>query len=372
MKDRFHTFAKTIGWDKFEFSVIEIFDLNMQKEKENYYLQEYLPLLNTIFKSNFNDIQTYDSLYEKLKLLQSDFETNYKGISIYLYKCINGELDNNCIMFNSLNELSNYLNVSRETLKVYLNTYVPYRNNLFLTNKVESKELVEKLVSDATLGIELDRTKAQNIWRYFINGVLVKNIYESKGTVAKLLNVQHRIITNHLDKWIKGGIEGNYLFSHELNNLELEKFKEISSLRKFNNCKVWIYDALTLELLTDKFASMKKAADYFNIDYRSILNNMDTNLSIIKGNKWILIFSHELTESEKNLLINNPQKAINRTVYLKVCKKVKGEYVLLNNNIPYYTSKLEASKQLKISTKTISKYLDTNIDYKELYFFSVI
>nr|YP_009268529.1 hypothetical protein [Beauveria malawiensis]AMD61755.1 hypothetical protein [Beauveria malawiensis] len=183
---------------------------------------------------------------------------------------------------------------------------------------------------------------------------MVKNIYESKGAVAKLLNVQHRIITNHLDKWIKGGIEGKYLFTHEFSGVPLEKLKEISLLRKFNNCKVWVYDALTLELLTDKFASMQKAADYFNIDYRTILNNMDTNLAIIKDNKWILIFSHELTESEKKLLISNTQKAVNRTVYLKVCKKVNGEYVLLDNNKPYYTSKLEASKQLKISTKTIS------------------
>jgi len=33
LDDRFHTFAKTVGWDKFEFSIIEICDLNMQKKK---------------------------------------------------------------------------------------------------------------------------------------------------------------------------------------------------------------------------------------------------------------------------------------------------------------------------------------------------
>jgi hypothetical protein len=41
------------------------------------------------------------------------------------------------------------------------------------------------------------------------------------------------------------------------------------SLRKFNNLNVWIYDALTLELI-DSFSSMQKAADYFNVDYRSL------------------------------------------------------------------------------------------------------
>ena len=44
---------------------------------------------------------------------------------------------------------------------MYLNTYVPYKNNLFLTNKIESLELVEKLISDA--GLELERTIAKKI-----------------------------------------------------------------------------------------------------------------------------------------------------------------------------------------------------------------
>lgn len=35
----------------------------MHQERENYYLQKYLPLLNTIFKSNLSDTQTYDSVY---------------------------------------------------------------------------------------------------------------------------------------------------------------------------------------------------------------------------------------------------------------------------------------------------------------------
>jgi hypothetical protein len=31
-------------------------------------------------------------------------------------------------------------------------------------------------------------------------GTIIKTTFESKGAVAKLLNVQHRTITNHLDK----------------------------------------------------------------------------------------------------------------------------------------------------------------------------
>jgi hypothetical protein len=51
-----------------------------------------------------------------------------------------------------------------------------------------------------------------------------------------------------------------------------------------------------------------------------------------------------------------------------VYKKVNDELILLNKNKPSYSSKLEASKELQISNKTISKYLDTNQEYKGLYF----
>lgn len=34
LNDRFHTFANNIGWDKFDFSIIEICDLNLQQNRE--------------------------------------------------------------------------------------------------------------------------------------------------------------------------------------------------------------------------------------------------------------------------------------------------------------------------------------------------
>jgi hypothetical protein len=56
--------------DKFHFSIIQICSPDVQKERENYYLQKYLPLLNTIYKSDLDSVQNYDSLYEILKLKQ--------------------------------------------------------------------------------------------------------------------------------------------------------------------------------------------------------------------------------------------------------------------------------------------------------------
>jgi plasmid maintenance system antidote protein VapI len=137
-------------------------------------------------------------------------------VSIYLYSYINGKLSPNIIhKFTSINKLSQYLGVSRETISIYLNTHVPYRGNLFLTNLVEDIEMSEKLISEITQGLELDRNIAKKVWVYFIeaNDAVTKTTGGPVGTVAKALNIHHTNINNHLDKWITGGLKGNYLFS---------------------------------------------------------------------------------------------------------------------------------------------------------------
>lgn len=374
LKDRFHVFANAVGWDKFEFSVIEFCSLDMHSERENYYLQKYLPLLNTIFKSNLSDTQTFDSLYEILKLrqLEFSFDNKYKGIFIYLYEYINGQLSTKYTTFSSINNLSKHSSISRETISIYLNTYVPFRGYLFLTDVIEYPEIIEKLVSDATQGLDLDRTIAKKVWMYYVkaDGTVVKTTYESIGAVAKAFDVHHTVINIHLDKWIKGGLKDNYLFSSELDSLELDKLMKISLLRKHNNLKVWVYDALTLELISDMFGSMKKAADYFNVDYRSLIKHLDTKIATMKGGKLVLLFSNELTELEKESLLNKVKKTTNETTPVWVYKNVDGVLILIDNNKPTYSSKFLAHKSLNISTKTISKYLDSDKSYNGLYFYT--
>ena len=67
-----------------------------------------------IFKSNLSDTQTFDSIYGILKLrqLESNFYSKYKGISIYLYKYINGQVSPEYITFNSINQLSKHSSIS--------------------------------------------------------------------------------------------------------------------------------------------------------------------------------------------------------------------------------------------------------------------
>ena len=132
-------------------------------------MQKYLPVLNTIFKSNFGQIQSYDSLYEILRLrkLQLDLDKKYIGINLYLYEYFNGQVSTNYPIFSSINELSKKLGIARETISLYLNTYVPYKDFLFLTNKIESFDLVDKLIKDAMHGLNLNNNlpkKNRNIF----------------------------------------------------------------------------------------------------------------------------------------------------------------------------------------------------------------
>ena len=73
-------------------------------------MQNYLPILNTILKSNLGDIQSYHSLYDKLKLMKSNLVTNkkYKGVCVYKYKCVKSQIswdysNLSSIIFNGYN-----------------------------------------------------------------------------------------------------------------------------------------------------------------------------------------------------------------------------------------------------------------------------
>jgi hypothetical protein len=57
---------------------------------------------------------------------------------------------------------------------------------------------------------------------------------------------------------------------------------------------------------------MQKAADYFNVDYRSLLKHLDTKLITNKNSRLILVFGKELTLLEKESL-KSVNKATNET-----------------------------------------------------------
>ncbi|PQE31508.1 LAGLIDADG endonuclease (mitochondrion) protein [Rutstroemia sp. NJR-2017a WRK4] len=170
----------------------------------------------------------------------------------------------------------------------------------------------------------------------------IKPFKENVVSVCKDLLSSTALSTFFNDFKGKGGI---YMFTFKNN-------PNIFYIGRAKNFQKRFKSHLNIKLI-DRFHTFANTIDYFDVDYRSILNHLDTKLATIKGGKLVLLFSHELTKAEKESLLNNVQNAVNETVSVWVYKKVNNKFILLNNNKPTYISKLEASKQLNMSTKTI-------------------
>lgn len=200
VKDKFHLFASLVGWEKFNFSIVEICNLEFHLEKENYYLKKYLPILNTLLKSNFSDSQIYETLYSKLKAKQKDLVLNnvHSGIPTYLYTYAIDQISLDCTKYDSLNTLSKAIKVSRDTIKRYLNTYVPYKNHLFLTHIIKYFNLVNTLINEAKKGLVLNLTLPKKVLIYNVKGEVLQ--FDSKEAAARFLNVHSKFVTNHIDK----------------------------------------------------------------------------------------------------------------------------------------------------------------------------
>ena len=81
-----------------------------------------------------------------------------------------------------------------------------FKNHLFFTDVINDFNLINDLIYEAKKGLALNMTLPKKVLAYNINGEVFH--FESKETCARFLNVQYWTITNHIDKWIKGGING--------------------------------------------------------------------------------------------------------------------------------------------------------------------
>ena len=90
-----------------------------------------MPLLNTVFKSKFSESQIYDNLYSQLKQENLELENKFKGINIYVYTYEDEEISKNFLKFDSINNASKDIKITRGQIKTYLNINVPFKKNLF-------------------------------------------------------------------------------------------------------------------------------------------------------------------------------------------------------------------------------------------------
>ena len=137
---KFHVFFNLVGKEFFSFSIIEICVKEEQGKRENFYLQKYLPLLNTTFSSSYTESSIYKSLTDKLNSLKSPLnsEKSNKPIPIYVYSVSedNNIINQDYIKYNSLAETCKMEEISYNTLLLFRDTKIPFRGKLYLTNSI--------------------------------------------------------------------------------------------------------------------------------------------------------------------------------------------------------------------------------------------
>lgn len=236
LSDKFHVFANIVGWDNFIISIIELSETKDLGIRENYYLQKYLPLLNSTFSSNLSETAIFESLIVKLKSLKltnTNFYGNsiYSGVSLWVYKLLNTQIDPTFVKYPSLKKACENTGIARETLTLYLDTNVPTSGLLFFSKPIEDMNSSFKLAQKAVDDLNIDPTKPKKVWVYTVTKkgvVLVNNEpFNSRGLAASFLGTTHGVVRYYLDSWRGKGFNGYYLFSKPLTNKELKSLLEL-------------------------------------------------------------------------------------------------------------------------------------------------
>lgn len=300
--NKFHTFLNLIGWKHFKISVIEIKSASELGFRENYYLQKYLPLLNTTFSSSFSETQIYETLTNKLLMLKNNsvIRENGKAKEVYVYIILNDKIDTKYNKYKSILETSQVEKIARGTISLYIDTNIPFRSKLYyskpLLNLIKTFDLVKKVSKE----LKLNSNIAKEVWAYDAKTLeLIKGSpFVSKSQAYKILGISRDVISYFIDTNKAEGIKGTYLFSNKLNYREINKLlKNVDSLKLGNKTKVWIYDAETLELVNNlPFASLKLAAEYLEVEYRTIKRHLDTKIA---SSKKVYLFKKQIDLSPK-------------------------------------------------------------------------
>lgn len=178
---------------------------------------------------------------------------------------------------------------------------------MFYTDPIKNFESTYVLVQNSKKDLNLGHNKAKEVLVYSSSpkGGIQSQSFPSREKAAEFLNISPNLVRYHIDSRKPGGINGYYIFSKKLTDSELQDLIELSSQGKNSNIKVWVYDAKTLKLIKDSaFASMQKTADYFNINYRTVLRHLETKLATKQNGQLLYFFSSKLPEEVLILKIN--------------------------------------------------------------------
>ena len=380
---KFHVFLNLIGLDHFKFSILEICspDIGEQGKRENYYLQKFLPILNTTFSSSYVESAIYTSLTNKLISLKSMYDNpkdtntqvSNKPITIFVYsfdedKGINSIYDK----YDSMVEASKIEKIAYNTLLLFRDTNVPFRGKLYYTKTIIDFNSTLDQIKNNLNDVKIYSNIAIKVWAYDAKTLtlLKGSPFQSKSQAANHIGISRDVVNYFIDTKKPEGVKGTYLFSKPLEGIEIKNLKELSeSITLGNKVKVWAYDAKTLDLINNEpFFSISVAADYFNVNYRTISRNLDTKIFTKQNNMLVYLFKKEINlDLKTELKLTQNFYSVRTEVWVyKLDEKAK-LYLLPNQP---FKAKKEAARELHIHNNKINEYLDTGKEYKGYFIYS--
>jgi NADH dehydrogenase/GIY-YIG catalytic domain len=174
---KFHAFLNLIGLEHFKFSIVEISSPSEQGKRENYYLQKFLPLLNTTFSSSFSESAIYMSLTDKLTSLKSTTlgllrlhartQKSNQPIPIFTYTlCKDKGINPTYIKYNNISEASTKEKIAYGTVLLFRDTNVPFRGKLYFTKSIIDFNSTLDLVNNTLKDVKIISNVAQKVWAY--------------------------------------------------------------------------------------------------------------------------------------------------------------------------------------------------------------
>lgn len=187
---------------------------------------------------------------------------------------------------------------------------------------------------------------------------MVGSPFISKTKASAALDIGRKLIDYFLDTGKAEGVKGNYLYSRQLKDTEIESLlKKSANLKMGKKIKVWAYNANTIELINHSpFISISDAAAYFKVNYRTISRNLETKKATYQDGTLVYFFKKEIDSKLKEELMTGKTPALSRNqpVWVYDAKTLE-----LINNGPFENRKSAAS-YLNTYISTIQRNLDTN------------
>jgi hypothetical protein len=373
--NKLHLFLKGVGWEHFNISIVEECAPDKQGLRENYYLQKFLPLLNSVFSSSITEVAINVTLKNKLDELSSKhILPSTKNIPLYVYNIDDKRISKDFVLFESMQKTCATLGINIASIIQYRNTSVPYRGKLFFTEPIiDFNRAFEVSKLNTPKGL-VNRVLPSKLWCYDAKTLelVIGSPFFSKNITSKALGIGRNVIDYFLDKGKPEGITGRYIYSKPLNQEEIEKLKLASEdLQLGKKIIVWAYLANTFELINNSpFPSLLDAANYFSVNYRTIARHLDTKLATTQNKIMVYFFKKEI---DSKLITKLKKNELGVTRYMRTevwVYKVDSEGTLsLVSNKPFRT-KREVIREIGIHVTVLNKYLDTSQVYRDMLFYT--